>query len=513
MEKNINQPFNVKIPHQVRDDSQSNTQNTTHQPNFAIISKTIHQGIFIMVIFDSVTKTKRPFEPIKEGEASIYVCGPTVYDDAHLGHARSSLAFDLLARTLRALGYKVTMAKNFTDIDDKIIKKVEATGKSMQEITAYYIDRYLDEMAQLGVQRADIEPKATESLGAIEKMIQTLIDKDFAYVVSNGDVYFDTSKDPHYGEISHKVHNDDENQSRVAHNSEKRNPKDFALWKACKGNEDICFDAPFASGRPGWHIECSAMIEKYFNGNGAYSIDIHGGGADLLFPHHENEAAQSRCATGHELAKYWMHNGFVQIDGEKMSKSLGNSFFLKDALKVYDGEILRYYLNSVHYRNDFNFNEEDLLAAKKRLDKLYRLKKRLLPGKASAVNPAFKKALLDAMADDLNISIALSVIDEMVAAANEKLDENPKDKALKKETLANLEFIDVLLGFGGKEPYSYFQIGVDEALKAKIEALITKRTEAKKAKDFAAADAIRDELTRMGIAIMDTPEGTVWERA
>ena len=182
-----------------------------------------------MVIFDSVTKTKRPFEPIKEGEASIYVCGPTVYDDAHLGHARSSLAFDLLARTLRALGYKVTMAKNFTDIDDKIIKKVEATGKSMQEITTYYIDRYLDEMAQLGVQRADIEPKATESLDAIEQMIQTLIDKDFAYVVSNGDVYFDTSKDPHYGEISHKVHDDDENQSRVAHNSEKRNPKDFAL--------------------------------------------------------------------------------------------------------------------------------------------------------------------------------------------------------------------------------------------------------------------------------------------
>jgi len=216
-----------------------------------------------MQIFDSVQKTKVNFEPIHKGEASIYVCGPTVYDDAHLGHARSSLAFDLLSRTLRTLGYKVTMGKNFTDIDDKIIKKVEETGKPMQEITDYYINRYLEEMAQLGVQRADIEPKATESLDAIQQMIQTLIDKDFAYIISNGDVYFDTSKDTHYGDISHKV-SDDDTQSRVEHNSEKRNPKDFALWKACKGEEDICFSAPFSSGRPGWHIECSAMIEKYF---------------------------------------------------------------------------------------------------------------------------------------------------------------------------------------------------------------------------------------------------------
>jgi len=466
-----------------------------------------------MYIYDSVTKTKRPFEPIRPNEASIYVCGPTVYDDAHLGHARSALAFDLLRRTLEALGFKVTMGKNFTDIDDKIIKKVEATGKSLQEITDHYIDRYLEEMAALGVQRADIEPKATESLDAITAMIQTLIDKDYAYIISNGDVYFDTSKDAHYGEISHKVHDDDENLSRVAHNSQKRNPKDFALWKACKGEEDICFKTPFSSGRPGWHIECSAMIEAHFEGTDEYSIDIHGGGADLLFPHHENEAAQSRCATGHELAKYWMHNGFVQIDGEKMSKSLGNSFFLKDALKVYDGEVLRYYLNSVHYRNDFNFNEEDLQTAKKRLDKLYRLKKRVLPGKGSVVNKAFKEKLLEAMADDLNISVALSVIDEMIASANEGLDENPKNKALKKETIANITFIDELLGFGGKEPFSYFQIGVDEALKEKIEALIAQRSEAKKNKDFATSDAIRDELTAMGIAIMDTAEGTVWEKA
>ena len=397
-----------------------------------------------MHIYDSVQKTKVPFEPIKQGEASIYVCGPTVYDDAHLGHARSSLAFDLLSRTLKAHNYKVTMGKNFTDIDDKIIKKVEETGQSMQEITEFYIDRYVEEMEALGVQRADIEPKATESLEAIEKMIQTLIDKDMAYVISTGDVYFDTSKDNKYGNISHRVADDEDTLSRVEHTSEKRNPKDFALWKACKGEEDICFDTAFSSGRPGWHIECSAMIEKYFTGNDEYSIDIHGGGADLLFPHHENEAAQSRCATGHELSKYWMHNGFVQINGEKMSKSLGNSFFLKDALKVYDGEVLRYYLNSVHYRNDFNFNEEDLQTSKKRLDKLYRLKKRVSPGKGSAVNKDFKKALLSAMGDDLNISTALAVIDEMISNTNDAFDAEPKNKALKKETLANIEFIDTL---------------------------------------------------------------------
>jgi cysteinyl-tRNA synthetase len=466
-----------------------------------------------MIIYDSVKKTNLPFEPITAGDVSIYVCGPTVYDDAHLGHARSSLAFDMLSRTFKALGYKVTMGKNFTDIDDKIIKKVETTGKPLDEITTFYIDRYLEEMAALGVQRADIEPKATESLQAIESMIQTLIDKDHAYIISNGDVYFDTSKDPHYGEISHKVRKDDENLSRVEHNSEKRNPKDFALWKACKSEEDICFDTAFSKGRPGWHIECSAMIEKHFHGTAEYSIDIHGGGADLLFPHHENEAAQSRCATGHELAKYWMHNGFVQIDGEKMSKSLGNSFFLKDALKVYDGEVLRYYLNSVHYRNDFNFNEEDLQTAKKRLDKLYRLKKRVTPSKASTVNKVFKQSLLDAMSDDLNISVALSVIDDLVASTNEKFDDTPKDKALKKETMANIDFIDTLLGFGGKEPFSYFQIGVDNVLKEKIENLITERMEAKKAKDFIRSDSIRDELIGMGISLMDTADGTVWEKA
>jgi cysteinyl-tRNA synthetase len=464
-----------------------------------------------MVIFDSATRTKRPLEPIHPGRVSIYACGPTVYDDAHLGHARSALSFDLLARTLRALGYEVTLAKNFTDIDDKIIAKMEATGKSMREITDYYIERYLDEMGQLGVRRADIEPRATESLDAIEAMIQRLLDRGYAYRTSRGDVYFDTTKDAQYGSLSHRI-SDAESQSRVEHDDEKRDPKDFALWKACDADDTVCFDLPFSSGRPGWHIECSAMIEKHFEGDGTYSIDIHGGGADLLFPHHENEAAQSRCATGHALAKYWMHNGFVQIDGEKMSKSLGNSFFLKDALAQYDGEILRYYLIGVHYRNDFNFNETDLLASKKRLDKLYRLKKRLVGTTPSQPEASFQEALLSAMADDLNISEALAVVDEMVTRINEALDANPGDKALKRSASANIELIDTVIGVGGKDPYAYFQLGLAPELITEVEALIAQRREAKSAKDFERADAIRDRLTQMGITIMDTPQGTFWEK-
>ena len=464
-----------------------------------------------MVIFDSATRTKHPFEPIQPGRADIYVCGPTVYDDAHLGHARSALSFDLLTRTLRALDYQVTLAKNFTDVDDKILTKMKETGQTMAEITDYYIKRYLDEMGRLGVRRADIEPKATESLDAIQAMIQKLLDQGYAYQISNGDIYFDTGRDAQYGSLSHRI-SDEESQSRVAHADAKRDPKDFALWKACEHGEQVCFDLPFASGRPGWHIECSAMIEKHFTGTAEYSIDIHGGGADLLFPHHENEAAQSRCATGHALAKYWMHNGFVQIDGEKMSKSLGNSFFLKDALALYDGEVLRYYLIGVHYRNDFNFNEIDLITAKKRLDRIYRLKKRLVPGTPSQVDAAFETALLSAMRDDLNVSEALAVIDEMVAYVNEALDKNPKDKAIKKTSLANIDLIDSVLGFGGQDPYTYFQIGVDAELATQVEALIIERNGAKDLKDFAKADSIRNALSDLGIAIMDTTSGTVWEK-
>jgi len=462
-----------------------------------------------MFIYDSHLKKKVRFEPINEGKVSMYVCGPTVYDDAHLGHARSSIVFDLLRRVLIALGYDVTFVKNFTDIDDKIITKMNQTNKSLEEITSYYIQRYKDDMHSLNVLDADIEPKATETIDEIIKMTKSLIENGCAYKLEDG-IYFDTSKDSKYLSLSGRY--EDKNlQNRVECHLGKKDQKDFALWKSSKDGEPS-FDAPFGKGRPGWHIECSAMIKKHLANEGEYQIDIHGGGADLLFPHHENEAAQTRCSTHQTLAKYWIHNSFVNINGEKMSKSLGNSFFIKDALKVYDGEILRFYLLSTHYRQNFNFNEEDLLNAKKRLDKLYRLKRRIYPTTASQCNREFKEAFLEALSDDLNISKALSVIDEMINIANEKLDINPKDKATKKETLANLELISKVLGIAYKESFEYFQLGVSKEEKEKIEALIAKRDELKKEKNYQEADAIRDELLKLDIMIMDTPEGTKWEK-
>ncbi len=463
-----------------------------------------------MKIYDSHLKRKVEFKPIKYNEVRIYVCGPTVYDDAHLGHARSSISFDLLRRVLEEIGYKVTFVKNFTDIDDKIINKMNETKKSLKEITEYYINSYLKDMEELNVKRADIEPKATESLDAMFDLIERLLKKEYAYKLPNGDIYFDVSKDEEYCSLSHKCQDDE-----VVHRVEvegKKNPADFALWKACKGDGDVCFDSPFGKGRPGWHIECSAMIKKHIAYDGEYQIDIHGGGADLFFPHHENEEAQSHCAYGGHLAKYWMHNGFVQINGEKMSKSLGNSFFIKDALKHYPGEVLRFYLMSTHYRAPLNFSEEDLIASKKRLDKLYRLKKRVYGISKKQKDKEFEGRVLEAMKDDLNISKALAVVDEFIKEANEGLDKNSKDKTLKQKIISNIEFIDRVLGVGGSDAYEYFQAGVDEETKRKIKELIKKRSEAKKEKNFELADKIRDELKEMGILIQDTPTSTLWEK-
>ena len=461
-------------------------------------------------IFDSVKKEKVEFNPIQKGKVKIYVCGPTVYDDSHLGHARSAIAFDLLHRVLKANDYEVIMTKNFTDIDDKIIKKMYDTNRTLKDITNQYIHAYKSDMHSLNILNNTIEPKATENLEIMKDMIENLISKDVAYKTSDS-IYFDTSKDSSYGTLSHKI-NDENTQARVEENKEKRNPSDFALWKFAKTN-DVSFEAPFGLGRPGWHIECSAMIEKHLAyKNTEFQIDIHGGGADLLFPHHENEAAQTRCSSNQQLAKYWMHNGFVNINGEKMSKSLGNSFFLKDVLKSYSGEVVRFYLMSAHYRANFNFNEEDLIASKKRLDKLYRVKKRIYGTEGSTVNKKFKDDILNALNDDINSAKTMSIIDEMIGNANDKLDSNPKDKNLKKEIVSNILFINDILGIGFVDAYEYFQFGIDEDTKLKIKNLIKQRDEAKKQKDFEKADKIRDELTAINISLMDTSSGTVWEK-
>ncbi len=464
-----------------------------------------------LLLTDSRTKQKTEFIPQNKDEVTMYVCGPTVYDDAHLGHGRSSIAFDLLYRTLKAFGYNVKYVKNITDVDDKILKKMKETGKSLKELTEFYIGRYNEDMEALNVLPADISPKATENIDEMDKLITSLIEKENAYKISNGDVYFNVAKDDRYGKLSNQVQ--DDVQNRIV-NSEKKDSRDFVLWKAEPASEEVGFESSLGRGRPGWHIECSAMVEKYLDGGDtAFLCDIHGGGEDLFFPHHENEAAQCRCGYDKEIAKYWLHNGFVKIGGEKMSKSLGNSFFLKDALKVYGGEVIRFFLMGVHYRNDFNFNEEDLKASKKRLDRLYRTKKLVYGMDGSAVDKEFKKKLLEAMGDDLNISIALSIIDKEIQEVNEKLTANPKDKGLKKNFVANLEFVNSLLGIGKMDPYQYFQYGVDEDLKLKIEDLIIKRNEAKKEKDFESADKYRAELVDLGVNIMDTPQGTVWEKS
>ncbi len=465
-----------------------------------------------MQLYDSVQKTKREFIPQEEPKVSLYVCGPTVYDDAHLGHAKSALVFDLLTRVLKANGFEVIYARNITDIDDKIINKAKEQNKTIKEITDFYTNAYHAEMSKLGVKRPDIEPKATESLEAMFELIEKLLLSNHAYKTSNGDVYFDTSSDCDYLKLSHRVQDESQKLQRIESFSEKRNSADFALWKSVH-DDGISFESPFGKGRPGWHIECSAMIEKHLAKKGnKFAVDIHGGGADLLFPHHENEAAQTRCATSHVLANYWMHNGFVNIDGEKMSKSLGNSFFLKDALKIYDGEVLRFYLLSTHYRANFNFNEEDLLSSKKRLDKIYRLKKRLFGLSHKNEKTAFQEQLLKALSDDLNISESLALIDEMTTEINEKLDNDAKAKETKSQALSNLAYIEEILGFGGKNPYDYFQQGIDSKTKDEIDTLIAKRGEAKKAKDFALSDSIRDEILSYGVNIMDTAQGTFWEK-
>ncbi len=464
-----------------------------------------------MLIYDSVKKEKTKFIPIKPDIVKIYLCGPTVYDNAHLGHARSAITFDLLHRVLLKNNYKVIFVRNFTDIDDKIIKKSKEIDQSIDKITSTYINSYLNDMNALNILKPNIEPRATQNLDAMFNMIQVLLDKGKAYKTANNDIYMRVKTDLKYGQLSNRQ-NLESQISRIGENEQKEDIRDFALWKIFDKDDDIAYDSPFGRGRPGWHLECSAMIEEHLAyKDGEFSIDIHAGGADLFFPHHENEASQSRCANNRELAKYWIHNGFVTIDGEKMSKSLGNSFFIKDALKIYDGEVLRYYLLSLHYRSPLNFSHEDVLNTKKRLDRLYRLKKRVLGIESNIIDEEFRNTFLDALNDDLNISIALSILDSMLSKYNELLDKNPKDLKNKQLAISNIIFINEILGIGKKDPIEYFHLGVDDETKIYIEKKIQERKEAKERKDYALSDKIRDELKSKNIHLMDTKDGVIWE--
>lgn len=460
-------------------------------------------------LYNFQTKQKVPFEAVNRDDVKIYVCGPTVWDDAHLGHGRSSIVFDLLYRTLCALGYKVMLAKNFTDIDDKIINRAKKENVSYQEIATRYIQSYIRDMDELNITPPSLTPHATKSIDEIIKFIQALLDSKIAYKNSAGDIYLDVSQDEKYGSLSQRGIND-ENISRIE-SAHKKNPRDFALWKR---DDSVGFHSPMGHGRPGWHIECSAMIENLAHKDGDFCVDIHGGGLDLLFPHHENEACQTRLYKKREIAKYWMHNAFVNINGEKMSKSLNNSFFIKDALRVYGGEVLRNYLLGTHYRSILDFNEHDLLASKKRLDKIYYLKKRLLESNSSMKTNTgyfdYEKKFLSALCDDLNISVAFSVLEEFLAHANKELDS--KSYALIGQMQNTLTFMCNLLGLGTHSVQDYFQMGVSAQEIEKINSLIQRRAVAKSEKNYALADEIRSELKEMGIALLDSKDGTTWEK-
>ncbi len=470
-----------------------------------------------MRLFDSKSKTKIELNPNKNGVLNIYLCGPTVYDDAHLGHARSAVCFDLLRRTLLGLGFCVNFARNYTDIDDKILNKMKEKNSTLKALTEHYISTYESDMKALNVLEPNFKPKATEYISQMIELISKLEKMGFTYALNDG-IYFDSSKDSGYFSLSHRVLG--ENQSRLKNEVAKKNESDFVLWKF----DENFYDAPFGKGRPGWHSECVAMINALFS-----ELHIHCGGADLLFPHHENEAAQHRCACGGELAHIWLHNGFVKIDGEKMSKSLNNSFFVRDALREFSGEVLRFYLLQTHYRGDFNYALSDLESAKKRLDKFYRLKKRLNLAEFRDFELNFNEnsrefkgefkfkseiasKILQALDDDLNVSLALAFFDEFIINANAKLDESPKNTALKESVAASLKECAMILGVGFVNANEYFQFGVSAEFRGQIEAKIAQRDAAKKAKNFALADEIRSNLAAQNIILQDTPSGTIWEK-
>ena len=467
-----------------------------------------------MKIFNSMSRQKEEFVPIQPGKVSIYACGPTVYNFIHVGNARPIILFDVLRRYFEYRGYDVTFVQNFTDVDDKIIKRANEEGITSQEVAEKYIQEYFTDAQGLGVRPATIHPKATENMQQIIDMVQTLIDKGYAYPVENGDVYYRTLKFKGYGKLSHQPIEDLQSGARIAVGDVKENPLDFALWKAAKPGEPA-WDSPWGPGRPGWHIECSAMSNRYLG----KTIDIHCGGEDLQFPHHENEIAQSEAANGCTFVHYWLHNGFLNINNQKMSKSLGNFFTVREAAEAYGYEAVRFFMLSAQYRSPLNYSRDSLIMAQNALERLYTAESNLefltkngADGDMTAEEKAFtetfdsyRQKFDDAMDDDLNTADAISVIFELVRAINIAVEKNPT-KALATACLDMLhEFTDVLgLLYNKKEE--------DDSLDSKVEAMIEARQTARKAKNFAEADRIRDELKAMGITLMDTPQGVKWSK-
>jgi cysteinyl-tRNA synthetase len=481
--------------------------------------------------YNTANRKKQVFKPLKKGQVAMYVCGVTVYDFCHIGHARSAIVFDVLARFLRARGFDVTYVRNFTDIDDKIINRSNELGKDTAVLAQEYIDAFHQDMKRLYVMEPDFEPKATEHIEGMIEMIQILLDKEYAYPEGH-DVYFSVEKFKDYGRLSGRKLEDMKAGSRISIDKKKRHPMDFVLWKGAKPNEPA-WNSPWGPGRPGWHLECSVMSNHYLGS----SFDIHGGGKDLLFPHHENERAQSLCANDGIFAKYWIHNGFVIIESEKMSKSTGNFLTIRDALESYHPEVLRLFLLSRHYRSPLDFTHDDVLASQSGLVRIYRTMKRLegmigpfeadpkdsvsvcLRDRSEDDRPtSFLRQFFGIMDEDLNSAGAIGVIFDKVRQINKLLD---SQEARSIENLAaeladdrhQLYLACHILGIMNETPDEFFEQLTSKSSPVDadtIEAMLKERAEAKLKKEWVRADEIRDSLKKMGVILEDGPQGVVW---
>ncbi|MGA1071397.1 MAG: cysteine--tRNA ligase [Pseudohongiellaceae bacterium] len=457
-----------------------------------------------MKIYNSFTQTKEEFVPREAGKVGIYVCGITTYDYLHLGHARMLVAFDVVTRYLRSKGFSVEYVRNITDIDDKIINRANENGEHFTDLTSRFIDAMHEDESALGVLPPDQEPRATAHIGEIVSLIQTLIEKDHAYPAANGDVYFSVSSFDDYGKLSKKKMDELLDGARIEIGELKRDPRDFVLWKRAEEG-GVGWDSPWGYGRPGWHIECSAMSSCCLGD----TFDIHGGGSDLLFPHHENEIAQSEAATGVKFANLWMHNGPLRVDNEKMSKSLGNFFTVREVLKVYDAEVLRHLLIASHYRSAINYSEQSLQQSESTLERLYNALKGLdTAGAKTLTNSRFEKAFVAAMDDDFNTAEAFAVLMDIVKEINRLKAESESDLGTVNQLGALLVRLGSVLGILQRTPEAFLRRGMDESVDANhIEALIAARKQARADKNWAEADRIRDELAALHVVVEDGASG------
>jgi len=462
----------------------------------------------MLKLFNSLTRKKEEFVPIQPGKVRMYVCGMTVYDLCHLGHARVLVVFDVIVRHLRSLGYDVTYVRNITDIDDKIIARAHENGEDITALTGRFITAMNEDAEALGVLPPDLEPRATESMDTIIDMIGRLVDKGYAYQGENGDVFYAVGKFDGYGQLSGKRVEELRVGARVDVEQAKRDPLDFVLWKSAKPGEPG-WPSPWGEGRPGWHIECSAMSTDCLGNH----FDIHGGGMDLQFPHHENEIAQSEASTGEHFVNYWIHNGFVQVDEEKMSKSLGNFFTVREILQRYRAEEIRYFILSSHYRSPLNYSDDNLDKARAALQRLYTALRDLGVDDSAGVDADYEQRFQAAMNDDFNTPEALAVLFDLARALNRSREHDSTDVARLANTLLQLAG---RLGILQADPASYLhgqqEAGAQGPDDAAIEALIARREQARADRDWAEADRIRDELTGLGIVLEDGGGGTRWRR-